>query len=461
MISPFIDRDEERFVLEEEWSSDGGRLIVLYGRRRLGKTRLLFEFSKGKKGIMYFSEETPVRQQIKGLQEECARFLNDSLLSDLKIESWSQLFSYLVKNPPSERSYLIIDEFTYLIKADKSVLSALQKAWDNGLSDSKWCIILSGSILGLMSELALSYTSPIYGRRTRDILLEELPFCHAKDFLRQNFEDSMKTYFTIGGVPEYLQKASEYDTFDEFAKKELFSKYGYFYREPYFLLSQEFRELKIYQGILRAIANGRTKPSEIASHCGIETRSLYPYLEGMIRLGFVEKESPLLGSSRNSIYNIKDHMLGFWYRYVYPEKGRIETGSFRYEDCILSQYFGAQFEKFIRYEIAPLIFPGYDTGRWWHKGEEIDFIAINKSSKKIVFGECKYGAKSARDAKRILEKLKTKSGLVHAEDGYEIKYALFAGKVNDKESLLKEGYLIYDLDELKRIFKDTNIWEPN
>ena len=400
---------------------------------------------------MFFAEETPALGQIKELQEECARFLSDKLLSELTIESWSQLFSYLAINPPKKRSYLIIDEFTYLIKSDKSILHALQKAWDKGLAGSKWCIIISGSALDLMSDLALSYASPIYGRRTRDMLLTNLPFRYSKEFLKQNFEDSLKTYFTVGGVPEYLQKAAEYDTFDEFAKRELFGIYGYFYREPYFLLSQEFRELKIYQGILRAIAKEKTKPSEIASHCGIETRKIYPYLDAMIRLGFVEKESPLAGGSRYSMYKIKDRMIAFWYRYVYPEKGKIETGTFSYEDCNLSQYFEAQFETLIRKEIAPALFPGADAGRWWHREEEIDLIIIDDKSKTVVFGECKYGTKSGPDAEMILGGMEAKSKLVNIDENYTRKYALFAGKVGDKEKLKEEGYLIYDFEDLQRI----------
>ncbi|HDQ08209.1 MAG TPA: ATP-binding protein [Methanoculleus sp.] len=451
MISPFIDREEERSILEEEWRADGRRLIVLYGRRRIGKTRLLFEFAQGKEGVMYFAEETPAHLQIKGLQEACARYLHDSLLGELTIESWSQLFTYLVQHPPHHRSYLIIDEFTYLIKSDKSVLSALQKAWDNGLSASPWCIVLSGSHLGMMSDLALSHTSPIYGRRTRDMLLTRLPFRYAKEFLRQNFEDALRTYFATGGVPEYLQKASEYETFDAFAKKELFGKYGYFYREPYFLLSQEFRELKVYQGILRAIAQGNTKPSAIAANCGIETRGLYPYLEGMIRLGFIERESPFLGSSRNSVYKIQDNLLGFWYRYVSPEKGRIETDTFRYEECDMTQYFGERFETFIRDEVAPLLYPGYESGRWWHKEEEIDIVAIDRREKIIVFGECKYGTKSARDAERILRRLRAKSECVPVEEGYSKKYALFAGMVGGKETLKKKDYQVFDLEDIREI----------
>lgn len=468
MIRDFIDREEEREVLKKEWNSDGGRLIIIYGRRRVGKTRLVNEFIKGKDGVMFFAEDVTVQIQINGLKAEIAGYLNDELLQGLTIKSWTELFTYILKNPPEKRSYLIIDEFTYLIKSDKSILSAIQKAWDRGLSDSNWCIILSGSLLNLMSEYALSCTSPLYGRRTRDMLLKPLEFKDAKLFLSQNEKDSLKTYFTTGGVPEYLQKASEYETYEDFVKNEFFSNFGYFYREPYFLLSQEFRELKTYQGILSAIAEGRTKPSEIAVNCGIDTRKIYPYLEGLIRLGFIEKETPVLSSQKSGIYTIKDSVIDFWYSFVSTNRSEIERGCYTNTD--FNKYFGKKFESFVRNEIAPAIFPKARTGRWWHKGEEIDLIAVDDDAKMIVFAEVKYGTKSASDALKILKKLETKSEYVKnrtknnvknnvnnstkINEDYIQKYALFAGKITDKDKIMDrdktkgDNYLVYDLDDM-------------
>ncbi|MEA2035409.1 MAG: ATP-binding protein [Euryarchaeota archaeon] len=446
MIRKFIDREAEQDILYREWNSDGGRLIIIYGRRRIGKTRLISEFIKEKSGVMFFAEEVPVRLQIEGFKAEVAGYLKDDLLLSLTIKSWSEFFTYLLKNPPEKRSYLIIDEFSYLIKSDKSILSAIQKAWDRGLSDSPWCIILSGSLLSLMSEYALSYTSPLYGRRTRDMLLSPLTFKDAKLFLQQPLKDSLKTYFTVGGVPEYLQKASDYKTFEKFVSEEFFSNFGYFYREPYFLLSQEFRELKTYQGILSAIAGGKTRPSEIAVNCGIETRKIYPYLEGLIMLGFIEKERSILSKQKNSVYVIKDTLIDFWYNFVHPNKGEIETG--QYFNFDFNKYFGKKYEYFIRKEIAPLIFPGSQIGRWWHKEEEIDLIAVNHDTRTVVFGECKYGTKSATECLKILGRLEKKSELVKINDDYRKKYALFTGEIKDKNKISNTDYLIYGLEDL-------------
>jgi len=272
MISKFVNREEEISLLDEEWRKKGGKLVVLYGRRRIGKTRLLIEFTKDKKGIFYIAEDSSTQLQINGLKDKIADFLNDSLLKTLEIREWTQLFEYLVKNMPSERFYFIIDEFSYLIKSDKKVLSVLQKIWDTQLSNSPPFIVLSGSMLGLMSDMVLAYASPLYGRRTRDILLEGLHFKYARRFVTWSFSEALMLYFITGGVPEYLLKAAEYDGLNKFLDREFFNKMGYFYREPYFIISQEFKELKSYFSILNAIAFGETKPTEIANFTGIDTK---------------------------------------------------------------------------------------------------------------------------------------------------------------------------------------------
>jgi Predicted ATPase (AAA+ superfamily) len=183
MIREFVDREHEIKILEEEWEKSGGRLIILYGRRRIGKTRLIGEFTKDKPGVLYFAEDTSPSLQMRQLQAACATFLNDSLLASLDISSWEQLFTYIARHPPADRGYLVIDEFTYLARNDTTILSALQKSWDTDLAGSSWCILLCGSMPGLMSDLALSSTSPLYGRRTRDMLLEALRFSDARKFL--------------------------------------------------------------------------------------------------------------------------------------------------------------------------------------------------------------------------------------------------------------------------------------
>lgn len=450
MIREFIDREEERALLEREWEASGGRLIILYGRRRIGKTRLIDEFIRDKPGILSIAEDASPHIQIAQLKARCAEFFNDPFLAGLDIGTWEQLFTYLAQKPLTERTYLVIDEFTYLIRNNPSVLSALQKAWDRSLTSSSWCILLSGSILSLMSDLALSSTSPLYGRRTRDLLLGPLRFSDARKFFRFPFPDALKVYLSIGGVPEYLLKAGTYDDCDSFYRTEFFNRYGYFYHEPYFILSQEFRELKVYQSVLHAIALGNTAPTAIAQFCGLDTRHVYPYLESMIRLGLVEKEAPLLGASRQAIYRIRDRVFDFWYCYVFPRRQEIETGHPGPVLPDFTPYFGRHFEAFVRDEYAGIVLAGYRSGHWWYKEDEIDLVAVDDTSSTVVFGECKWGDVSHEQAKKILAVLKIKSKLVRAEKYRHRKYALFsAGTITGKARLRDEGYLVFDSADIE------------
>ena len=455
MISEFIDREEEITLLEEEWEKGEGRLIVLYGRRRIGKTRLLMEFSRtrDRNGIFYIAEESSAQIQINGLKEKIAEFLNDPLLSTLEIKDWELLFGYLAKNMPEDRFYIIIDEFSYLIRSDSRVLSVLQKLWDTKFAYSSAFIVLSGSMLGLMSEKVLSYASPLYGRRTRDILLEGLPFKYAREFVKMPSREALQLYLIIGGVPEYLLKASEYGSLAEFLEKEFFSKNGYFYREPYFIISQEFKELKTYFSILNALAYGHTKPTEIANFTGMETRSIYPYLENLLRMGFIERQVSMLGSPKKGLYLIKDCIFDFWFNFVFKHREEIEMGAFRLSEGEKTVYLGKKFESFVRDEVLRSLLPFRfeKSGRWWHKGEEIDIVAVNEREKQIAFFEVKWSRLSYQEAERILNALRDKAELVNWHvKGEERRdyYGIVAESIEGKEELCKQGFLVYGIDEL-------------
>lgn len=448
MIRDFVDRETELGLMEEEWEKPGGRLIILYGRRRIGKTRLIGEFIRGKQGILYFAEDTSPSLQMRQLQAASAAFLNDSLLATLEMNSWEQLFTYLARHPPERRAYLVIDEFTYLAKNDPAILSALQKTWDTGLTKSPWCILLCGSMLGLMSDLALSSTSPLYGRRTRDMLLPGLQFADARKLLPAPPIDALKMYLAIGGVPEYLLKAGDYGTFSDCIRREFLDRYGYFYREPYFILSQEFRELKMYQSILQAIAFGHTTPAPIAQFCGLDSRHLYPYLESMTRLGIIERELPLLVNTKKGVYRIKDRLFDFWYTYVFPNRQDIELNQVSIPDSEFDPYFGRQFEVFVRQEVVPKKFPGFSIGRWWYGEDEIDIVGCDDRSATILFGECKWGVLSRNEARKILTSLQEKSSHVRHATYTRERFFLVAREIRGKEALLSEGYLVLSLDDI-------------
>lgn len=453
MISTFVDRKDELALLEREWKKPNGSLVILHGRRRIGKTRILMEFCSNKKGILYIAEDTSVQIQIKGLKAKIAEMLDDQLLESLDIRSWDQLFDYLIKNAPKERFYLVIDEFTYLIRSDKSVLGILQKSWDTKFSSSNILIILSGSLLGLMSEKVLSYSSPLYGRRSRDILLEGLPFPDSCEFLDMSLKDQLKVFLIIGGVPEYLLKASDHEDLNGFLAMEFFNKQGYFYREPHFILSQEFREIKTYFSILNAIAFGNTRPTRIANFVGVDSREIYPYLENLMRLGFIQRETPIVGNQKKGIYLIKDEVFDFWFNFIHKNREEIERGSYSPKMESFDPYFGKKFEKFCLNEVVPKLLPEYrKLGRWWYKKEEIDIIAINEQEKAMVFIECKWSDLTAQKSKKIVEKLRNKASLVRWNNQERVeRLGIIARSISDKNSLISEDFIAIDLEDIRTL----------
>lgn len=454
MISNFINREEELSLLDREWKKTSGSFLILHGRRRIGKTRLIMEFCSSKKGILYIAEDTSMQIQINGLKEKMAEILNDTLLETLDIKDWDQLFNYFTKNAPQKRYYLVIDEFTYLVKSDKRILSILQKYWDTFFLSSNVFIILSGSLLGLMSEKVLSYSSPLYGRRSRDILLGTLAFKDSKKFVTMSFEDQLKIFLIIGGVPEYLLKASDYNNLNSFLEIEFFNKQGYFYREPHFIISQEFREIKTYFSILNAIAYGNTKPTRIANFVGINAREIYPYLENLIRLGFIERETPVVGNQKRGIYIIKDDVFDFWFNFIFKYREEIERGSYTLKKDSFNAFFSKKFEKFCLKEITPKLLPKYrKIGRWWYKTEEIDIIAINEDENEIMFIECKWSNLNAQKAEKIIENLKRKVQSVRwKEDSRKEKYGIIARSIKQKERLINKKIMALDLEDIKALF---------
>ncbi|MCD6464331.1 ATP-binding protein [Candidatus Woesearchaeota archaeon] len=458
----FIDREEELDILENEFERDSASFIVIYGRRRIGKTRLIEEFIKHKPGYIYYlaSDEAEVLQ-IKELQQHVARFFRDDFLYNQDIHDWKLFFSYLKKIwPRNEKLIFIIDEFNYLVKNNKAFPSYLQNFWDTVLSKTKTKLIVSGSVVRLMVEKVLSHGSPLYGRRTSDILLEELKIMDVKKFLNVSFEDAIRFWSVLGGVPKYLELASP--SFEDFLTK-LFSKKSFFYREGYYLMTEELKDIANYLNILRGLAEGYNKINELANFTGIEQKKIYPYIDVLESLGFVRREEPVIGK-RKTLFFINDNFLDFWFNFIHKYRSDIELDSLDVSKLKneINAFIGKKFELLCKKNFG-LILKGYSrVGKQWGKikgkpkGEnvyEIDIVALNDERKQILFGECKWQANV--NAEKIVKSLVEKAGFVqwHNAERRE-SFAVFA-KSFKKRLKSFEGRPVYcfDLKDLERIFK--------
>lgn len=454
----FINRDKEMNLLESEWRSNEPSFAVIYGRRRIGKTRLILEFIEDKEGVYYVAEDTSEKAQISDFKEEFADFLDDDFLRETEIERWSQLFDYLEeKIDKEEKLYIAIDEFSYIVKNSQEAASALQSFWDHFLSDSNICLIVSGSIFGLMRDKVLSSSSPLYGRRTRDLLLRPLSPKHALKFLDMSFTGELETWFTVGGIPEYLKVASSFKSADSFLETEFFDIDGYFHNEPYFLLSQEFKEIRTYFSMLNAIAYGNTEASEIANFVGKDTRGIYSYLENLNRLGFIKKEVPTPKESQSGLYTISDIFFDFWFNFVHRNKEEIERESYTPDQGALNTYFGKRFEVFVRENLfrhLPMSHRFDEWGRWWYKDNEIDLVALNEDEGEVFLGECKWSEnKVDEEVLRNLER--TSDHLRWGEEDRKEVYGLFSksGFTEELEDISRsrDNLELYDLKDIERL----------
>jgi len=447
MIREFVNRREELKTLEELWKRKGLTLVLVYGRRRVGKTRLLEEFSKGKNRIFVIFEDKPRGYNFKLLSQKVSEFVGFSV----EVGDFSSLFA-LLKRFADERILIILDEFSYLIKKEPGILSELSRAIEES-KDFNALVIISGSYVSLLEREFFRYSSPIYGRSDANIKVQPLRFKHLFEWFHADTESLVKIYAVTNGTPKYLEFFNGENVKDEI-RTNFFNSSSFLFREARALLSEELRELSTYLAILEAIAKGNTKVTQIANFCYMKDNQVVPYLRILSELGIVENVKPLFG--KRGIYEIKDNYFLFWSRFVNPYYGEIESGFIEgaIEDFEnnFNQFLGKPFERIAqeflielnRKNLLPFRFT--KIGRWWHKNEEIDIVALNEAQKKALFIEVKWSDLKLRDARKILKNLQRKAELVKLGD-YEKHFGIVAKSIDEKENLK----LAFDLRDFKTI----------
>lgn len=404
----FIGRKREMKKLESEYSRDSS-FVVIYGRRRVGKTTLIKEFLKDKTAFYFLATEEIESQSMKRLAGVVARTTKNRLLQNATFTDWLDLFQVIADYEPEKKKVFVIDEFPYLVKTNSAFPSILQNAWDEVLKDKKVMLILSGSLIGMMQKHALSYDSPLYGRRTSQMRLAPLLFTDIYAVQSLSFTESVEQYAVTGGVPKYLEFFEDGRELTEQIKDAVLSKNGFLYEEPFFLLKSESMTAVNYFSIIKAIADGNHKIGKIAGVLGIESSKLTPYLSTLSDLGFVEKRTPVTEKnpekSRKGLYFIADNFIRFWFKYVYPYKGELELDNMQIVLEEMKKDFETKFVAFAYEDICKDIFANLckrgvidfvpsRIGAYWlndYTGDtEIDVMAVDNQNKRIFAGECKY-----------------------------------------------------------------------
>lgn len=384
----FVNRKMELESLGKSCSRDGFEFIVITGRRRVGKTRLLQEFSKDQDNIFLMCEERKWEYNLDKFNKRIGNYYD---MPEPNYRSFRDCFEFITGH--DDKPLVIIDEYSYLRK-NKDILGEFQGIVDEILGESDMKLILSGSAVTMMKRDVLGSHSPLYGRTTSQLNVQPLRFSNVISwFDGVDIIDIIKIFGVCDGIPKYLEFFRGEDVTEEI-KQNLFNPDAFLFREPKLLLEEELREPVTYHQILEAISLGHTKVTDIANYSYMEAKDLASYLSRLIDLGFVERERSILDTKRKrSVYRIKDNLFKFWFRFVSPHFAEIESWNMNWAveefDGYFDQYLGGVFERVCRQFLESQ--NRYSTiGRWWYKEDEIDIVAISNRENNILFGECKW-----------------------------------------------------------------------
>jgi len=315
----------------------------------------------------------------------------------------------------------------------------------------------------MMESQTLAYGSPLYGRRTAQIKLKQIPFRFYHDFFPEmGRKELIERYAVTGGVPKYIELFAEKEDLYEAIRQSIINPSGYLCDEPNFLLRQEVSEVGTYFSIIKAIAAGNSKLSAIAAVLEIKATSLTKYLKTLMDLDILEREVPVTEDkpekSKRGLYKIKDNYLKFWFTFIYPNRSFIESGhseivmnkirndlvanhtAFVYEDVCHERMWQLNADG-----VWPFMF--MKLGRYWDAKTEIDVAAVDPDGKNLVLGECKYWNRPV--GVKVLHDLEVKAETVPWEKVQRrVWYVLFsAGGFTDELKELaaeREDVLLVD-----------------
>lgn len=403
----FIGRERELDSLNALYDSGKFEFVVLYGRRRVGKTELIKRFIEGKRAIYFTGVESNAKQNLENFSQSVLEFISGTNSDDASYGSFQSALEAAFHIAEKDRVVLAVDEYPYVARASKSFASTLQMIIDKYKDRSKLMLILCGSSMSYMEDHVLAYKAPLYGRKTAQIKL--LPFSFdetCRYFKNFSAEEKALAYGIMGGTPQYLLQMNDKLSIEKNIKNTYLNPISSIYEEPTNLLKQEVREPAIYSAVITAIATGASRMSEISGKVGEDTNKCSTYIKSLLTLGIVKKETPYgEKASKRTIYSIDDNMFRFWYRFVPENASLIARGAddlvYKRIEPQLSEYMGKVFEEICKQYLWKLLLNGKSPvefsslGRWWGNNPvnkcqaEIDIMGAQDKNM-ALFAECKW-----------------------------------------------------------------------
>jgi uncharacterized protein len=390
----FIDRTIEQSVLADAWGSGSAELVLLHGRRRVGKSALLARFAEGKHIAYYVAAQQLEAAQLADLGRVLGPLssgFRPGRPPRLAFAGWDEMLDAVTEASSRGRVGLILDEFPYLVDANRSLPSLLQRWWDRVGSRSNVMIVLSGSEQAMMRDL-VDRDGALHGRPTRRLELNPLDYYHAARFVsRWDPADRIRAYAIAGGMPAYLERLDDRHSFRDELDRLAYSPDGRLFQEAAELLGREFHEPRTYETVLRALANGSVTPNEVGQSAGLQgANRVAPYLEKLIHLGLVERRTPPSEQRetrpRTSQYVVADPYLRFYFALLDPWRSAIGQGR---GGAVLDHLWPDQIDRFVSRtfeEVAHQYLlrlsgigrlpPVSGSGRWWFSGGDIDAVTL-------------------------------------------------------------------------------------
>ena len=405
----FVGREEELGIMEDAYNSGGFEFLVLYGRRRIGKTSLLQEFSKRHNTLLYSAQEKNDALNLLDFSKAAQNHFEGRFFGSFS--DWEAAFSYISGKAEREKLVLIIDEFPFIAQENPSIKSMLQHTIDRDWKNSNMFLVLCGSSVSFMEDEVLAHKSPLYGRSTVHIELKVFDYLQSSAFFPgYSNVDKLIAYGILGGVPCYLAAFDPRKTVKQNVALKVLKEGAFLKDEPSFLMRQELREPAVYNSIFEAVAGGAVRVNDIASKIHEEPQKCTKYLKTLQAIRLIRKCVPCGEdeSSRKTIYCITDNYFSFWYHFLFGQKSYYELlgAEKSAEDIFLPEnlnfHMGRIFEQIcLEYMLrlakkGRLPFIPEKYGKWWGNNparkmqDDIDILMLGKSNEKAIICECKF-----------------------------------------------------------------------
>ncbi len=432
----FVDRIEETERLRNALSREKTSLVVLYGRRRLGKSTLIKRVLS-ENDLYFLADRSEQQHQIELLAKVVAELFPD--FDRLSYPDWESILS-AINYRTTSRFTLCLDEFPYLVEQSPELPSILQKLIDE--KQLKYNIVLCGSSQNMMYGLVLDSTAPLYGRADEIMKLTHIHLPFIQEALHLNAENTIEEYAVWGGVPRYWELRENAESLEKAMWHNILSVNGILYDEPIKLFQDDVKDIVKTSTIMSYVGNGANRLSEIAARCNEPATNLSRPLRKLIDLGFLEKDIPFGVDEKNakkSLYKIADPFLAFYYKFVVPTRSFIELGRQlpikQLLNAHFSEYVSQQWEKICRVAVSGNLIDEVLYGmakRWWgpvlneNKNPEqieIDVMAESLDKKYLLVGECKWT--NQENGQQLTTELLRKANLLPFAKNYTIIPVLF------------------------------------